>query len=255
MALVACLVSFLAFFAATDFGRHVRRAPPLIDQLDRLLVTSGWGISEVWLTGHRFAIDSELFAALGLDDAKSLVGFDPRRARERIERLSWVDTAVVSRVFPDGVRVEIKERRPIAVWIDGNRQALIDASGGVLAYVTPGAAGELPKVSGADAPLATTSLLAALERHPDVARRIEIAERVASRRWTLALSGGGKVLLGTGALDQDLSRLEDVLRPQQMLDRGTVIDLRLADRVTLRGVAYGADGVASAQPSSTRNGG
>lgn len=233
---VACgLTGGLVFAGLTDGGRIVRPAIPLSDQIDALLVAAGFGINEVWLTGHRYTLDSDLFAALDLETAGSLVRFDPRKARARLEQLAWVDTADVTRLFPDRLRIEVRERKPFAVWINEGRQALVDGSGRVLAYVTPGAMPELPRIRGAGAPAAAEELFAALRRHPEISRRVETADRIGGRRWTLSLQGGSQVHLPAHALEGALERLADLEKQQHVLDQNSLsIDLRLEHRIAVR---------------------
>ncbi|NJO23391.1 MAG: FtsQ-type POTRA domain-containing protein, partial [Sphingomonadales bacterium] len=61
-----------------------------------------FGINEVWLSGHRNTVDADLFAALDLEKSGSLLRFNPSQARMRLEQLSWIDTAAVTRVLPTG---------------------------------------------------------------------------------------------------------------------------------------------------------
>lgn len=244
--LIMCgLLGAGAFAALTDGGSTARSAQPLAEQVDALLVGAGFGINEVWLTGHRYTVDSDLFAALDLEKTGSLVRFDPRQARERIERLSWVETAAVTRVFPDQLRIDIRERHPFAVWINDGREALVDASGRLLAYITPGAAGDLPRIRGAEAPVAAADLLAALRRYPDIAQRLETADRIGGRRWTLRLEPRTSVLLPAEGQAAAIDRLADLQARQGLLDQGNLVaDLRLGHRVAIRrtGVLVGGNG-------------
>jgi cell division protein FtsQ len=234
--LVASGLAGAAIFASlTEGGRATRQVTPLYEQIDGLLVALGFGINEVWLTGHRYTIDSELFATLDLEKGGSLVRFDPRKARARIEQLAWVETADVTRVFPDRLRIEVRERTPFAVWLHDGRNALVDATGRVLAHVTPGAAPELPRVRGSGAPPAAAELFAALRRHPQIAQRVEVAERIGGRRWTLELEGGSRVHLPAMAQATALERLAELQMRQHVLEQGPVsIDLRLENLIAVR---------------------
>ncbi len=234
--LIVCgLLGAGAFVVLTDGGQTARAARPLADEIDSLLVTAGFGINEVWLTGHRFTVDSDLFAALELDKTGSLVRFDPRQARQRIEKLSWVETASVTRVFPDQLRIEVRERHPFAIWTPEGRDALVDSSGRLLAYISPNLASDLPRIRGAGAPAAAAALFAALSRHPDLAGRVETAVRVGGRRWTLQFDRAVSVLLPAEGQDAAIDRLADLQARESLLDTGNLVaDLRLARRIAIR---------------------
>lgn len=233
--IVCGLIGAAAFVVLTDGGRTARGARPLAEQIDTLLVAAGFGVNEVWLTGHRHTFDADLFTALDLDRTSSLLRFDPRKARDRIEQLSWVETAAITRVFPDQLRVEVKERQPFAVWVTDGREAIVDASGRLLAFVTPGAAAHLPRIRGAEAPSAAAELITALHRHPEITRRLEVADRIGARRWTLRLEPRISVLLPAEGQREALDRLADLHGRQGLLDHGNLVaDLRLGNRIAIR---------------------
>jgi len=53
--------------------------------------------------------------------------------KSKIERIPFVKTASVTRVLPDGLRVQIVERQPVALVTRGGRDYLADADGEILA--------------------------------------------------------------------------------------------------------------------------
>lgn len=58
---------------------------------------------------------------------------DLAEIKNRIEKLTFVKTAAVSRVLPDGVRVDVTERVPLAIVRLGSGDFLVDGEGVVLA--------------------------------------------------------------------------------------------------------------------------
>ncbi len=55
-----------------------------------------------------------------LPNARSLLTFDSAAARARIEALPWIETASISRVFPGSLDIRVTERKPVALWIEGD---------------------------------------------------------------------------------------------------------------------------------------
>src|SRR5215218_1322055 len=53
--------------------------------------------------------------------------------KEKLERVQWVKTAAVSRVLPNGIRVQIFEREPQALVRTSDGAMLVDADGAVIA--------------------------------------------------------------------------------------------------------------------------
>ena len=117
--------------------------------------------------------------------------FDAAAARARIEKLPWVSTAAISRIFPGSLDVRITERQPSALWVNDGREYLVDGSGRVLSASEEGHRTSGCRASPGDgAPDEAQALLDLIVRFPRIAERFEMAERVGERRWTLHLKDG-----------------------------------------------------------------
>lgn len=251
---VTAVVGAIAFLLAAHGAGHARQARPIIEEVDRLADLAGFGIAQVFLSGHRMTLDSDIFDAMELKSSRSLVGFDSGEARGRIERLPWIRTAAISRIFPDTLSVSVTERSPFAVWHRGAGDALIDETGRVLGPAPAGIWGELPRVSGDGAAARAARIISQIARYPSLAKRVEVAVLVGQRRWSLQLKEGPEIRLPADGDAQALSAL--MARPDHdaLLDqRHAVVDLRLDGGVLLRPRKLEAGGGAAAasrpQPS------
>ncbi len=233
----AGLSGALIFAGTTGFGRTVRMVEPLPLQIDRALMAAGLGINEVMLSGHRYSTDADIYAALALDNAGSLLRYDVTGARRRVEALPWVRTAQVVRVLPDKLKIHIEERRPTAIWEHDKRTLLVDQTGRVLANLAGDRAPALAltRIAGAGAPRALARLQAALAPHTELASRLELARRVGERRWTLDLGGGLTVHLPADREGEALLRLARHHETSRILDNGAqIIDLRQDGVIAVR---------------------
>lgn len=242
------LTAALALFAATSLivaGALLHFVPlapadsatseSLLVRLDRLAGDFGLGLDQVEISGHRFASDSDILDAVDLARARSFIGFDPAAARKRIERLPWIDTAVLERVLPDRLIVRIVERRPFAAWERADRDVLIDATGRQLATVAKGQAADLPRIAGEQAAADAARLLGLVAAHPEIAQRLERAERIAGRRWRLVLRGAPVIELPAEADGAALAMLMEQRPHGRLFDvAAAVIDLTVLRRITIR---------------------
>jgi cell division protein FtsQ len=229
---IAAVVGALLFTLLTGFGSTTRKPGSVVVELDRVAELAGFGLSQVQLSGHRFTADAAIFDSLELDRVRSLVSFNALAARERIEKLPWVETATITRLLPDTLAITITERKPFAVWQLGERETLIDASGRRLGGIRSGGAPELPRISGVGAPEASADLFAHLSTYPDVSNRLVMAERVGQRRWTLRLAGDLEVQLPTVLDARPFQALQQIVSGRRLLDAGGgQLDLRHTDRV------------------------
>jgi cell division protein FtsQ len=217
-------------FAGSETARPIA---PALAEIEHMIELAGYGLTQVSLTGHRLTPDSDIFDAVDLASAPTMLSFDSRATRKRIEALSWVEKASIERVFLDRLEVHITERTPFAVWRLGERHYLIDKTGRVLAPVPPNMAPALPKLAGEGAAAEAARLFALLASYPNLAPQIEVAERIGERRWTLRLLGGGAIELPADGVAEALARapaLAGVAREAGINE----IDLRVAGRTLVR---------------------
>jgi len=112
--------------------------------------------------------------------------------------------------------------------------APIAADGAVLESYVPQRFKTLPQVVGKGAEKQAADFLQLLSRYPGIALLVEASVLVAERRWNLHLQGGIEVLLPEAQTERALTTLIE-LASRQLFSRDIVaVDLRLADRVTVR---------------------
>ncbi|MEI9900121.1 MAG: FtsQ-type POTRA domain-containing protein [Hyphomicrobium sp.] len=102
----------LAFSLLTDGGKHTRTVATLLPDMDQVSYWTGLRIEQVALSGQRFTSDSDVFGAIDLPNSGSLLTFDASAARGRIERLPWVKSASISRIYPASLEVRITSAVP-----------------------------------------------------------------------------------------------------------------------------------------------
>ncbi len=227
MAGLACV----AFSAAVTVAAH--RAGTL--DRDRLATWLGFGIEQVSLTGHRFTPDADLFDALDLKSARSLLSFDAPVIRKRFERLPWVQSVEISRVWPGQLAIQVTERKPFAIWERGERAELIDVTGRQLSPVKADAVLDLPRIAGDGANETAAQLMTALGRYPALKSKVIRARRLGDRRWTLDLASGSQIHLPSDGEVSALARLASEPQLAAQLDNGAqIIDLRSQSKIAIR---------------------
>lgn len=222
----------------------VRPPSDITEQVDRWLVAKGLGIDQVSLEGHRFTTDADIFDALDLLNAGSMLRFNGSEAANRILRLPWVHRVQIKPLVPNGLYIVISERTPYAVWEHEGRRILIDKSGHRLATIGPSSFADLPRVRGEGANVAVADLHATLALFPAIETRLTMAERVGGRHWALNLSNGPRVLLPAEHDAAAIQQLAALHARTNVLDRDiSEIDLRGRSptvRLATRAVASGS---------------
>ena len=176
-----------------------------------------------------------VLAALGVRRGAALFGFSPARAKRLLENLDWVKRAEVQRRYPNGLRIIIEEREPIARWRIDGQTLLVDADGVAMSVSDVKAFSHLPLVTGKGANVQAATLINHILAKPSLLSRLTQAEYVGNRRWNLHLRSGLVVLLPEDKVGQALERLAMLQRRYQLLDRAiSRLDLRQPERLALK---------------------
>ena len=134
-----------------------------------------------------------------------LASIDLDRIRESIETIDWVDTAVVTRVWPDAVKVVVTEEVAAARWNDAG---LLNARGELFIRNARHMPPELPLLEGPDGSEGDVAQLYIESQ----GRLLEAGLRLTGVRldergaWTLALADGLQVRLGRQDVHERLVR-------------------------------------------------
>jgi cell division protein FtsQ len=249
--LAAVSIGSLVFAAATSapVANRVDVAQRLATQaFTETTGEMGLRLTDVAVAGRSHTSARDILNALGIPRGAPLLALDPEQARQALEALPWVKSASVERVLPNGVRINLVERTPIALWQTRSQGfLLVDADGVVIDDVVDDFR-TLPVVVGAGAPEAASDLLAMLNAQPELAQRVTAAVRFGQRRWDLWIDGYGvqdddnstmpvgvQVRLPEQGAELALARLAQLESEHGILERDiAVIDLRQTDRLTLR---------------------
>jgi cell division protein FtsQ len=210
-------------------------ASSLDNHIVSVTATLGLTVQDVLVEGRSETPRDDILAALAVARGTPLLNVDPEAARERIEALPWVKTAVVERQLPDTLFVRLTERTPMALWQKDGTFSLVDADGRVLTRDDMSRFRDLPIVIGDNAPQGAHTILGVLAAEPDLYKHIEALTYVGSRRWDVRLSGGIQVQLPEIDPGRAWAKLADTDRNEQLLARDiSVVDLRLPDRLVVR---------------------
>jgi cell division protein FtsQ len=156
-----------------------------------------------------------------------LASIDLARIRERVEAIEWVDSAVVTRVWPDAIRVVVDEQVAAARW---NDEGLLNARGELFIRNARHLPAELPLLEGPPGSEADVAQL-----YIDAqGRLLEAGLRLTGVRldergaWELTLGDGLQVRLGRQAVHERLERFIRLASPMvaKRVNEITYVDMR-----------------------------
>jgi len=197
--------------------------------------------------------------------AGNFVTMDLRAVRRAFESVPWVRLAVVRRVWPNRLRVQLEEHRPVAIWgSESGAEKLVNSFGEVFeANVGDVEDDGLPTLAGPDG--SSAHVLAMLGRVEaglaPLGGRVEALALSGRGSWQATLDTGAVVELGRGSDDDVLARAARfVASVDQVTSRYhrplEYADLRHSDgyAVRLKGVSTTTD-AASDKTTKKKKGG
>ena len=199
------------------------------------LKETGFAISTVAIEGNERTTPAEIGAALQMRVGDSIFAANPAEARLRLLGLPWVADAEIRRTFPGTIAVRLVEKRPFALWGEGQRMLVIERSGAVITEGERSAFARLPLLMGKGAPESAAPLIDALADGRATKARLIALQRIAERRWDLVLAGNVTVRLPEEGWEKELAELERLIVEKGVLERDIeMIDLRYPDSYVFR---------------------
>lgn len=155
----------------------------------------GLGIDQVEIKGQSETSEVDVLEKLALGPFPSILTLDVTGARARIEALPWVREATLRKLYPDTLQIEIKERRPFAVWQREGGFALIDKSGRLITRHVDERYATLPMVVGEGADEKAAEFVTLMAEFPSLKPRVKAGVLVSKRRWNVVLDNGIEIML------------------------------------------------------------
>lgn len=186
-----------------------------------------WPIDVVRIDGPVRHTDRErLKSIVARHAASGFAAMDLSALRGELVELPWVRDASLRRIWPDTLRVEVREHEPVAVW---NEDALVSDAGTVFRPSEFGA-DDLAHLAGPQGQ--GSAMLERLRAFEQRLAPLDLAiarlEQDARRAWRLTLGNGIVLRLGRDRVEERLTRFRavwsGVLKPRA--ERIAAVDLR-----------------------------
>jgi cell division protein FtsQ len=213
---------------------------------------------QIEIAGAQHVTHTQILEVMGGDIGRNIF-FVPLDQRQRqLGQIPWVESASVMRFVPNGLRVEIHERTPVAFARIGSHISLIDA-GGTLMELAPGGKHKysFPVIAGMNAGEPLSTRAARMKNFNELVRQLDSGGARYSKDISevdlsdpedvkvLAAGPSGEVLVHLGSGDY-LSRykiyLTHVQQWRQQFDKLESVDLRYDGQIIvnpdLQGMAH-----------------
>jgi cell division protein FtsQ len=229
------LVMASAGYGAVRGGHLPVVMAELHDFRDAVANLAGFRITSIALAGQRRLSREDVLTTAGITGRSSLLFLDASEARARLKANPWIADATVLKLYPGRLHIAVTERDAFALWQRDGKVEVIADDGAVVEPYAGQYFAKLPLVVGIGAETRAKGFVAVLDKYPSIRDQLRAAVLVAERRWNVMLKNGIDILLPATGLEQALDTLVRLDRDNKILSRDiATIDLRLADRVTVR---------------------
>lgn len=211
-----------------------------------LYTSNLFAITRIEVVGNSHVSTARVRALAAVPAGSTLIRFPAAAVAGRIEADPWVASVSVSRVFPNGMRIRVTERTPIALVQAGPNLWLADGTGMIIARPTTETSATLPVVRDvpgldpkAGRPTSSEALLNALKVLAGIDHSLAASVRTVSApsvdETTLVRDDHVEIVIGQAVDLATKSQLAERILSDQ---RGKVvsIDVRVIDRPTWRGL-------------------
>ena len=204
-------------------------------KIDRLMA-AGFVVEKIDVMGEGRLNERDIRLAAQIQTGSYFFGVDLDAAQDRTESLPWVDRAVVRRLWPNRIVVQIVETTPYALWQNEGQLHLIAETGALIEPVsaTESVPSGLRTYIGIDAPAEAQGIESILSPFDEIWPRVDTLVHFPSGRWDLHLKNNAIVKLPARDLERAVQRLAKLDRETFILSRDVgIIDIRLSDRIGL----------------------
>jgi cell division protein FtsQ len=198
---------------------------------EQVLASAGFVVDDILVEGRTQTDGKLILAAVGTARGDAIFACDPTGAKERLEKITWIQSATVQRRLPSTIYIRLVERNPIAIWQHEAKRHLVDEHGSVIDNFDAKEFKHLMVVTGTQAPKHTKELLDSFVDYPELREQLKSAIFVSGRRWDLIMKNNVRVKLPEKNIPGALKHLERLEKEHRLTDgRVATIDLRLPDR-------------------------
>jgi cell division protein FtsQ len=232
----AKIALFSLFFVAllSTIGIAMMDQKRLKHDLLKLTADAGLTLEVVQLHGRAHTPQRKLLTVANLKIGAPILGIDLRKLHTKINKIGWVEDAVVERRLPGTIRISLRERIPIALLQNNGEHKLIDRSGAIIDGADPSQFTHLTVVAGKNAAPHAAAILSILKTEPELFSEIWAISYKSERRWDVHLKNGMAVRLPEIDPVSAWSRLAMIDRKRDITSRDlAVIDLRVPHQLVV----------------------
>lgn len=210
--------------------------------LDATQKSTGLVLQNILLDGHTYTPKEKIISAITgkEEEGKIYIGYpildiDLWQIKANLEKLTWIESASVTRQLPSTLSISVVERQPMALWQDNNKVSLIDRGGKVINETNLEKFSNLIILVGSNVPYHAGHFLKFISSTPDITKMISSGVLVNGRRWNVNLKSGILIKLPEDNPETAWNFLTKKQLESKILESNVkIIDLRIEKKMFVR---------------------
>ena len=233
--IVLCLVLvlFLAIFDSYNSNQYNSKLKNIFDKTNTLLINYGFYLQNIYVTGDNNFQKDDIISIINNKKYKTIFDINLFKIHNNLLLNEWIETVKIERTLPSSIKIQIIEKKPIAIWQTKLGNKLITEDGSVIsnANVTT-FKNSLPIIIGEGANKDAFIILQSLRKNPNLYKNVWSISYINKRRWNVHLKQGLIVLLPRKKIHAAWTKIDLLQKKFKILDIGlTEIDIRNEDQI------------------------
>ena len=227
------LVLFSVIFNFYNSKKYNSKLKNIIENTNTLLINYGFYLQNIYISGNNNLQREDILSIINDKEYKTIFDINLFKIRNNLLLNEWIETVKIERTLPSSIKIQIIEKKPVAIWQTKLGNKLITKDGSIIsnANVTT-FKNSLPIIIGKGANKDAFLILQILKKNPDLYNNVWSISYINKRRWNVHLNQGLIVLLPRIKIYDAWTKIGFLQKKYKILDIGlTEIDIRNKNQI------------------------
>ncbi len=204
-----------------------------LDFFNQLFINNGLIIKNFEITGNKHLNKDDIIKIISSFNDTNIFSINIQKIHQKISKNTWVKEASIQIIYPDTIKIFLKEKEPIAIWQSKYGNSLITKNGEIiLSKELNKFKNNLPIITGNNAYKNIGSLLKILNINQNFASNIWSLTFVNERRWDVHFNQGLTIRLPSKQVKEAWQKIVSLNEKFNILNLGLIeIDLRNHNKI------------------------
>ena len=233
--IILCLVLLLfsAIFNFYNSNQYNSKLRSIIEKTNTLLINYGFYVQNIYITGDNNLQREDVLSIINNKEYKTIFDINLFKIHNNLLLNEWIKTVKIERILPNSIKIQIIEKKPVAIWQTKFGNKLITEDGSIISNANVTAfKNSLPIIIGEGANKDAFIILQILNKNPELYNNVWSISYINKRRWNVHLKQGLIVLLPRKKIYEAWTKIAFLQNKHKILDIGlTEIDIRNEEQI------------------------